>query len=327
MREPWDDPDPGVHAMIDWLLRHKMDGPQPRLLDWGGAEALRQIDAERKGQPADGRRWTINGQGHTMVHFSGPVEFRMGSPLSEKGHYEQELWHWRRIERSFAIASKKVTVLDFQAFGKAHPAVKQHSPDPDGPIVIVTWYDAAQYCRWLSEQEGIPEEEMCYPSIEEIEKSKDGVTPLRLPADYLSRKGYRLPTEAEWEYACRAEATTPRFYGGGSEDLLAVYAWYNKNSQDRAWPVGQKRPNDFGLFDMHGNAWDWCQESIRVYEPDPEGHIEDKEDGREIVDKLNRVLRGGSFGAQASNVRSADRSSDRPLIRRSNFGLRMARTL
>ena len=156
---------------------------------------------------------------------------------------------------------------------------------------------------------------------------QNGLRPLKLPADYLSRKGYRLPTEAEWVYACRAETVTARFYGGGSEDLLAVYAWYNKNAEDRAWPVGQKRPNDFGLFDTHGNTWDWCQESGRPYEVGPEGYAEDKEDKRDITDKLGRVLRGGSFYDRASVVRSAYRGNLRPSVRDVNVGLRVARTL
>src|SRR5262249_20261050 len=147
-------------------------------------------------------------------------------------------------------------------FLKAHPEVRhsytrRKSPDPDGPIISVTWYEAAQYCRWLSEQEGVKPEQMCYSSVEEIERCKDGRAPLPLPADYLSRTGYRLPTEAEYEYACRAEAETSRFYGA-AEERLANYAWYSHNSQNRTWPVGQKKPNDFGLFDGLGNVWQWC---------------------------------------------------------------------
>src|SRR5438094_7675754 len=97
---------------------------------------------------------------------------------------------------------------------------------------------------------------MCYPPIDQIKK---GMT---LPADYLQRSGYRLPTEAEWEYACRAGAVTSRYYGE-SEELLGKYAWYGSNSAGHTWPVGMLKPNDLGLFDMHGNVYTWCQERFR----------------------------------------------------------------
>ncbi len=322
-----EDPDPGLHGSIDWLLRPRMDGPRPRVLDWGQAKALDGIDAERRGKPADGRRWSINAQGQTMVHFPGPVEFWMGSPPSERNHQDDELLHRRRIERSFAIASKKVTVRDFEAFRKAYPEQKQYGADPDCPVLSLNWYDAAMYCRWLSEQEGIPEEEMCYPSIEEITKCKDGQTALKLPANHLLRKGYRLPTEAEWEYACRAGTTTAHSYGGGGEELIAVHAWYLKNAEDRTWPVGQKRPNDFGLFDMHGNTWDWCDVISYGYQTNQNGNILDEDDNKDITDRNRRVLRGGSFNIPASGVRSAYRYGDAPSDRGSVLGLRVARTL
>src|SRR5215813_8055687 len=110
----------------------------------------------------------------------------------------------------------------------------------------VSWYTAAQYCNWLSEREGIPPGQWCYPAHKDIREG------MRLFPDALERTGYRLATEAEWEYACRAGTTTP-YYFGAAEELLGRYAWYLYSSRDRSWPVGQKRPNDLGLFDMHGN--------------------------------------------------------------------------
>jgi formylglycine-generating enzyme required for sulfatase activity/serine/threonine protein kinase len=326
------DPDPGLHGAIDWLLRHAREGPEPRKFDWGQAAALSKADEEQRGkEPPKDRRWYVNQTGQTLAIFPGPVEFLMGSPGSEPGRDTDEKLHRRRIGRGFALATKPVTVAQFQKFLRAHPEVehyytKRYSPDPGGPIIGVTWYEAAQYCRWLSEQEGVPEDQMCYPPVEVIEKSKDGTTSLKLPADYLSRTGYRLPTEAEWEYACRADTRTSRSYGGG-DDLLPRYAWYLANSQDRTWPVGQKRPNDFGLFDMHGNVWNWCQESAWPYQPGANGQpAEDEEDKRYIKDLLSRVLRGGSFLFRSSSVRSASRSGNRPADRSNNVGLRVART-
>jgi formylglycine-generating enzyme required for sulfatase activity len=267
-----------------------------------------------------------------MVVVPGPVEFLMGSPAGEPGRFDQELLHRRRIGRTFGIASKPVTVRQWEAFRKAHPEVfhdyeKQYSPEPDCPIGAVMWYDAAAYCRWLSEQDPtIAPDQYIYPPIAEIERAKRDGTPLRLPRDYLSRTGYRLPTEAEWEYACRAGALTSRYYGN-SEALLPRYAWYNHNSQARTWPVGQKKPNDLGLFDMLGNVWQWGQESVWPYEPGAGGKpTEDMEDRREITDKLSRVLRGGSFNFLPRIVRSAHRNNIRPSNRVITFGLRPART-
>src|SRR5262249_59439848 len=105
-------------------------------------------------------------------------------------------------------ASKSVTVAEFQRFLKANPSVRHshlrsYSPEADCPIANVTWYEAAQYCRWISEQEGVPEKEMVYPPVAEIEKCKAGPMPLKLPTGYLKRRGDRLPTEAEGEFACR----------------------------------------------------------------------------------------------------------------------------
>src|SRR5207248_6294887 len=130
-------------------------------------------------------------------------------------------------------------------------------PEPSCPIGGVDWYEAAAYCNWLSKEEGIDKDQWCY------EMNPMGQV-TKLKEDYLSLTGYRLPTEAEMEYATRAGAMTSRYYGE-TEDLLAEYAWYNENSGDMTWPVGRKKPNDLGLFDMQGNVWCWCQEQYRAY--------------------------------------------------------------
>ncbi|MCI0462942.1 MAG: formylglycine-generating enzyme family protein, partial [Gemmataceae bacterium] len=305
-----DDPDPGLHAAAEWLLRR-----------WGYAADLAKIDQELVSRQArEARRWYVNGQGQTLVVIPGPVEFWMGSPGPEPGRIPaNESLHRKRIRRSFALGAKEVTVEQFLRFRPTHPYTKRYSPQPDGPILSVTWYDAAAYCNWLSEQEGIPETEWCYPK-----KVGEGMV---LPRTYLERTGYRLPTEAEWEYACRAGAQTSRSYGA-ADDLLQEYAWYTKTTQDaNVRPGGLLKPNDFGLFDMHGNVFEWCQERALLYRWPARGQMsEDKEDSLDVRDNQGRLLRGGTYVNAASIVRSAYRGAYRPSTRLNDAGLRVART-
>src|SRR5262249_26239135 len=191
-------------------------------------------------------------------------------------------------------------------------------PEPTCPIGGVVWYEAAAYCNWLSEQEGIPEDQWCYET-----NARGQVT--KLKENYLSRTGYRLPTEAEMEYAWRAGAVTSRYYGE-TEELLAKYGWYVQNSKERTWPVGGKKPNDLGLFDMHGNVYTWCQESHRDYPALKDEPSEDKEDVFNIVSRASRVVRGSSFLNPASSVRCAYRFGGVPTNRGNVVGFRPART-
>jgi formylglycine-generating enzyme required for sulfatase activity len=143
----------------------------------------------------------------------------------------------------------------------------------------------------------------------------------------LSLTGYRLPTEAEWEFACRAGAETSRYYGESTK-LLAKFGWFDGNSLGRSWPVGSLKPNDLGLFDMHGNVWNWCQERYLKYlETRPEDTVEDKEDDVLIIDsEKSRVLRGGAFLVHPSLVRSAFRYNSPPVVVTLPIGVRPART-
>jgi formylglycine-generating enzyme required for sulfatase activity len=256
-----------------------------------------------------------------MVAIPGPAEFVMGSPLTEPaGRPYSAPQHKERIRRTFAVAAKSVTVEQYRQFDKGYQLAAVYTRTADLPVVGIDWYMAAKYCNWLSKAEGIAEEQWCYET-----DGKGEVT--KLKANYLSLSAYRLPTEAEMEYATRAGAVTSRYYGE-REDLLSKYVWDEKNAHDKAQPVGSLKPNDLGLFDGLGNVFTWCQES---YKPYPEGRgeeaSEDQEDALVIVNTVSRVLRGGSFLSQPSNVRSANRAYDVPTNRGVNFGFRPARTL
>jgi serine/threonine protein kinase/formylglycine-generating enzyme required for sulfatase activity len=310
------DPDAGVHGACEWLLRR-----------WGETNKIEEVEDEfATGEIEGERHWYVNGEGQTMVLVEGPVEFVMGSPGAEQDRANDEVLHRRRISRSFAIGSKEVTVGQFQTFSRERGGIG-FSPQPsnfpqgdDCPVMGVTWLQAAAYCRWLSEQENVPEDQICYPPIAEI---KEGMT---LPPDYLSRTGYRLPTEAEWEYTCRAGAVTSRCYGQ-SEELLSSYAWYLANGQDRTWPVASLKPNEFGLFDMYGNVEEWCHDSYGSYGVDGKGESsENQEDTSMVSPERYRILRGGSCISPSRSVRSARRSWHPPMLRLDYCGFRPART-
>jgi serine/threonine protein kinase/formylglycine-generating enzyme required for sulfatase activity/tetratricopeptide (TPR) repeat protein len=311
-----ENPDPGLHSAIDWLLRRQ----------WGRAADLDATNRALRSEPPGKRQWYVNGQGQTMALIPGPVEFQMGSPPSEPYRGYAERPHRRRISRSFAIATKKVTLDEFQRFLQLHPEIihsqnRQHSPEGDCPVLAITWLQAAAYCRWLSEEEGIAEEEMVYPPIPQI---REGMV---LPANYLSRTSYRLPSEAEWEYACRAGAVTSRFYGSG-DDLLDRYVWYARNCDGRTWPVGQLKPNDLGLFDPLGNSWDWIGSANPAY-PVLTGNsvAEDPEYLLPIVHDRRMNYRGGSYYySYLDQIRSAYRHSGDPTSNYVDVGLRPVRT-
>ena len=336
------DPDAGMHAAAEWLLRNwnhdawlkqtnaklaqtsRVPGTDSKRI--GPAGSVAGLTALLAGTNA---RWYVNTQAQTFVILQAD-EFLMGSPTSEPDRSNDEVQHRRRIGRTLAIAAKPVTREEYQRFlddagnrDVTRYDIDQYSRSGDSPQVAMDWYDSARYCNWLSRTEGIPENQWCYEPNSDG-KYAEGMQPA---ADFLERSGYRLPTEAEWEFACRAGAATSRYYGSGTA-LLPKFAWFIENSPGNyARPTGLLKPNDFGLFDSLGNVWEWCHDVYAKYPVnDSDAVINDDGDKNAVEEKYSRVLRGASFRFQSSSVRSCYRNLNRPGYLSCYFGVRPART-
>jgi len=318
------EPDPGIHGAADWLLRLWGQETQVEAIDKELAKlplpTLRTGQGEASPQEGD-RRWFVNRQGQTMTVIPGPVEFEMEDDSRVPGHTK----HRERIGRSFAIATKELTVEQFQRFQKENPFAGLDENQPSlvatCPRNFVSWCDAASYCNWLSKQEGIPKDQWCYAPNEKGEFANG----MKAMSDAQVRTGYRLPTEAEWEYSCRAGAATG-FSFGEPWVLLANYGWFADNSHSRTWPVGRLKPNDLGLFDLYGNVWEWCQDEYNDAPEDKNISINTLELYVRVDEKVPRLLRGGSFVYLYSLGRSVSRSASAPVDHAIGHGFRPART-
>ena len=233
--------------------------------------------------------------------------FTMGSPASETGRDDDEVQHQVSL-RGFAISKYDLTFDEYDAYCAATGTAK---PNDQGwgrgsrPVINVSWYDAVSYCNWRSTQDG--------------KSPAYTISGTNVSCDF-SANGYRLPTEAEWEYAAKggpsASSLAVNAVYAGSPNLDAV-AWYSGNSGNQTHPVGQKAPNALGLFDMGGNVWQWCQDWYAEYptanQSDPSGPASGG----------YRVLRGGSWISGAGRVRSAYRRNVGPGDRDIDFGFRL----
>jgi serine/threonine protein kinase/formylglycine-generating enzyme required for sulfatase activity len=321
------DVDPGIHAAAEWLLRNWKEQTwiQEMNDDWARQkdERAKRLEKIRRSlqmlKEKATPQWYVNSQGQTMAVLPGSMEVLLGSPLTEEGRLDHEKQHKKWIGRTFALASKPVTVEQYQRFEKGYRLPKLYRYAEELPVVATTWHQAAAYCNWLSKEDGIDPEQWCY-------EIKDGKV-TKMKANYLSLTGYRLPTDAEFEYAARAGAATSRYYGESTE-LLPKYAWFNYNSLDQIRPVGRLKPNDFGLFDILGNVYCWCQERVKR---DPQQNdkvlMEDKEDDLIVNDLEVRVLRGGSLNNIATQIRCASWEAFVPTAQIDNVGFRIARTI
>ena len=272
-----------------------------------------------------------------------PGEFTMGSPEDEYGHEWIEYEHRVRITKPFWMGACEVTQGEWETVTGSslrdllRPGGTNGGTGTSLPMCWVSWYDAFHFCNKLSEKEGLKP----YYSLKNLEREEYGtkVAIKKADATTLGGNGYRLPTEAEWEYACRAGTTTPfaygeilssktdaningrstypgppfqgRTYGGGKREV-----WLH-----RLVPVGSYRPNAWGLYDMHGNVQEWCADRYDedYYKESP------TDDPPGPTSGAHRAHRGGSWLIPADHCRAAFRNWDGPGYRGENRGFRVAR--
>ncbi len=239
--------------------------------------------------------WAFAGQ-TTYTNFLGMTfnlipagTFMMGSPGNEPGRYSNETQHQVTLTKSYYMQTTEVTQGQWKAVMGSNPSLFSDCGD-DCPVEYVSWNDIQAF-------------------ITELNKLGQGT--------------YRLPTEAEWEYAARVGSTTAfangtiTETGSGYDPNLDAMGWYTYNSDKKTHPVAQKKPNAWGLYDMHGNVWEWVQDWFGSY---PTSAVTDPTGPSSGSD---RVSRGGSWSNLARHCRSPARLSLHPAIRSYNYGFRL----
>ena len=217
------------------------------------------------------------GKGATMTMKLIPAgEFDMG----DVGDEEEEPVHRVKLTRPFYLGIYPVTQAQYQAVMGEDPSDFKGS---DRPVEMVSWNDARKFCKKLSQQ---------------------------------LAQAFSLPTEAQWEYACRAGTTTDYCFGDDEGDL-SDYAWYEDNSDDGTHPVGRKSETSFGLYDMHGTVWEWCHDRYGSYSSGPQTDPVGPGTGSD------RVRRGGGWYGYASDCRVAIRGSIPPTYAGDDLGFRV----
>ena len=246
-------------------------------------------------------------------------QFSMGN---DQGDTDAKPLHQVELTRNFEIGVREVTYGEYRQFRlptRSQRDQKAFNRCPDNPVVNISWYDAVEFCNWLSERHGL---NPCY--------SSGGVA----TQCNFSRNGYRLPTEAEWEYAAKGGHLSRGFRFAGSDDPLEV-AWFKANGKGSIYPAGLKKPNELGLFNMSGNVWNWCWDWY-----DEDNYRQRAENKSLVIDPVgpeqpaskhrwmwNRCRRGGDFQSAENVVTNTFRSADETGYHSFANGFRVVRTV
>jgi formylglycine-generating enzyme required for sulfatase activity len=250
--------------------------------DAATAKRHQQAWARHLGQPVE----VTNSIGMKLA-FIPAGEFLMGSPESDSdAYFDEKPQHTVRITKPFYLGVTEVTQEQYERMMGMNPSYLKGA---QLPVEQVSWTDAVEFCRKLS----------------------------ALAAEGSAGRVYRLPTEAEWEYACRAGSKT-KWSFGDDESSLGDYGWYRSNSDSKTHSVGTKKPNAWGLHDMHGNVWEWCSDWFGNHASttvsDPTGRATGSA----------RVFRGGGWDDYVGDCQSTDRSRRAPGDRSYDLGFRLA---
>jgi len=230
------------------------------------------------------------------------------------GDSDEKPTHKVTFTYNFYIGKYETTFDEYDAFCEA---TGKSSPDDENwgrgtrPVINVSWWDAIAYCNWLSEKEKLPK---AYDSNGNLLDKNGSIT-----TDPSKVVGYRLPTEAEWEYAARGGKYNSPYKYSGSDNVSDV-AWYYSNSGNKTYEVGTKAPNDLGIHDMSGNVWEWCSDWYGNYSNSPQTNPYNNSGSY-------RVFRGGSWLSSASPTRVASRDDYSPTSTYYYLGFRITRTV
>ena len=285
----------GVYAGISVLRKIQSPGPSPSRKIARPSNSTQNSASKTTAPPSDSKRGKVVENSIDMKLVYVPADsFTMGSPSTEADRSSNEQQHPVRISKGFWMGQTEVTQAQWDAVmkttvrqqrDKGNSSSPLRGEGPDYPMYYVSWIEARDFCERLSRLDG---------------------------------KDYRLPTEAEWEYACRA-GSAGRYCFGDSDSGLDSYAWYSSNSGVSTHPVGEKNANTFGLYDMHGNVWEWCSDyyDSDYYSKSPASDPPGPSTG------VSRVVRGGSWYDIPRNCRSAYRARYAPGHRTYGTGFRV----